>query len=51
MGPPIRAGLRVAADMDFLSVLFRFDTTVSKDGVALAARVQGVPVSMKLSLA
>lgn len=51
VGPPIKAGLRMAADMDFLSVLFRFDTTVSYDGVAVAARVQGVPVSMRLQLA
>ncbi len=45
VGAPIAAGLRIAADMEFLSVPFKFNTFVTKDGFSLSARVTGLPVS------
>lgn len=48
VGAPIPTGLRIAADMEFLSVPFKFNTFVTKDGFSLAARVTGLPVSCAL---
>lgn len=50
VGAPIPAGLRIDADMEYLSMPFKFNALVTTDGLSISARVTALPVSLGVLL-
>lgn len=50
VGAPIPAGLRIDADMEYLSMPFKLNALVTTDGLSISARVTALPVSLGVLL-